>query len=117
MCSERLIMRRRLAIGAAVVTAALVITGCNANPSTPTNNSSAPPTKGGTLNILSSGTEMNFDPATSQSLAITSNGLVNRRLTAWQNGPGKPATVVPDLAGSTGKSSDGGKTWTYTLKS
>jgi peptide/nickel transport system substrate-binding protein len=109
-------MRRRLTLGAAAVAVAFAIAGCNANPSTPSNNSSAPPAKGGTLNILSSGTEMNFDPATSQSLAITSNGLVNRRLTAWQNGPGKPATVVPDLATSTGKSSDGGKTWTYTLK-
>jgi peptide/nickel transport system substrate-binding protein len=109
-------MRRRLTIGAAAAALVLAIAGCNANPSTPENNSSAPPAKGGTLDILSSGTEMNFDPATSQSLAITSNGLVNRRLTAWQNGPGKPATVVPDLATDTGRSSDGGKTWTFTLK-
>jgi peptide/nickel transport system substrate-binding protein len=109
-------MRRRLAITAAAAAAAIVIAGCNANPTTPNNNSSAPAAKGGTLNILSSGTEMNFDPATSQSLAITSNGLVNRRLTAWQNGPGKPATVVPDLATDTGKASDGGKTWTFHLK-
>lgn len=110
-------MRRRLAVSAAAVVAAIAIAGCNANPTTPSNNSSAPPTKGGTLNILSSGTEMNFDPATSQSLAITSNGLVNRRLTAWQNGPGKPSTVVPDLATDTGKSSDGGRIWTFKLKS
>lgn len=110
-------MRRRLAISAAAAAVAIVIAGCNANPSTPSNNSSAPPTKGGTLNILTSGTEMNFDPATSQSLAITSNGLVNRRLTAWQNGPGQPSRVVPDLASDTGKSSDGGKTWTFKLKS
>ncbi len=110
-------MRRRLSIGAAAAAVALVIAGCNANPTTPSSGSSAPPTKGGTLNILSSGTEMNFDPATSQSLAITSNGLVNRRLTAWQNGPGQPSTVVPDLATDTGQVSDGGKTWTFTLKS
>ncbi|MBO0810982.1 MAG: ABC transporter substrate-binding protein, partial [Microlunatus sp.] len=109
-------MRRHLGIGAAAVAVAFALAGCNANPTTPSNNSSAPPTKGGTLTILSSGTEMNFDPATSQSLAITSNGLVNRRLTAWQNGPGKPSTVVPDLASSTGKASDGGRTWTYKLK-
>lgn len=108
-------MKYRLAIGAAAIAATLAVVGCNANP-TPSNNSSAPPTKGGTLTILTASTEMNLDPATSQSLAITSNGLVNRRLTAWQNGPGKPSVVVPDLAVDTGKSSDGGKTWTYKLK-
>jgi peptide/nickel transport system substrate-binding protein len=72
--------------------------------------------KGGTLTILTSATDINWDPAKSQGLPITSLGLVERRLTTWAVQPGKPATVVPDLATDTGKVSSDGKTWTYTLK-
>lgn len=72
--------------------------------------------KGGTLNILTPQTSFHLDPATSQSLGITSMGLVARRLTTWDVEPGKTAKVVPDLATNTGVSSDDGKTWTYTLK-
>ncbi len=39
-----------------------------------------------------------------------------RRLTSWKTEPGKAAAVVPDLATDTGQVTDGGKTWTYTLK-
>jgi peptide/nickel transport system substrate-binding protein len=102
---------------AAVAVVALAATACNAN-----NNDSSPsssPTgfhQGGTLTIYSSSTEQSFDPATSQSLAITSQGLVHRRLTTWDIRPGQPPHVVPDLATNTGVPSDGGKVWTYTLK-
>jgi peptide/nickel transport system substrate-binding protein len=97
---------------------ALTATACNAN-----NNDSSPsssPTgfhQGGTLTIYSSSTEQSFDPATSQSLAITSQGLVHRRLTTWDIRPGQPPRVVPDLATNTGVPSHGGRVWTYTLKS
>jgi peptide/nickel transport system substrate-binding protein len=109
---------KRIAIGIAAAATVLAVAACNANPSQSSSSGgqTTAATKGGTLTILSSGTEMDLDPAKSQSLAITSNGLVNRRLTAWQNGPGKPSTVVGDLATDTGKSSDGGKTWTYKLQ-
>ena len=108
---------KRIAIGIAAAAAVLAVAACNANPEqSSSGGDTAAATKGGTLTILSSGTEMNLDPATSQSLAITSNGLVNRRLTAWQNGPGQPSKVVSDLATDTGTPSDGGKTWTYKLK-
>ncbi|SDS86046.1 ABC transporter substrate-binding protein [Microlunatus soli] len=109
---------KRIAIGIAAAATVLAVAACNANPEQPSGSGgqTAAATKGGTLTILSSSDELDFDPATSQSLAITSNGLVNRRLTAWQNGPGKPATVVSDLAADTGKATDGGKTWTFKLK-
>jgi peptide/nickel transport system substrate-binding protein len=102
-------------VGLAVV--GLAATACNAN-----NNDSSPsssPTgfhQGGTLTIYSSLTEQSFDPATSQSLAITSQGLVHRRLTTWDIEPGQEPKVVPDLATNTGVPSKGGRVWTYTLK-
>lgn len=71
---------------------------------------------GGTLTILTSATQINLDPAKSQNLAITTLGLIERRLTTWDIRPGQPAKVVPDLATDTGTPSDDGKTWTYTLK-
>lgn len=110
-------MKRRSAVGALALTLAtgLVLSGCNANPQH-SDSATAPVHKGGTLTILSSQSEMNLDPAKSQSLAITSEGLVERRLTTWDISPDKPAKVVPDLATNTGTPSDGGKTWTFTLK-
>ncbi|MCJ1714644.1 ABC transporter substrate-binding protein [Microbacterium sp. M1A1_1b] len=110
-------MRRpkRLTITAAVAAAAaLVLTGCSGGGAS--DDASSGTSKGGTLNILTPQTALHFDPATSQSLGITSMGLVARRLTTWSVEPGKTAKVVPDLATNTGDSSDGGKTWTYHLK-
>ena len=108
---------RASALVAGLAVVALAATACNAN-----NNDSSPsasPTgfhQGGTLTIYSSSTEQSFDPATSQSLAITSQGLVHRRLTTWDVEPGQEPKVVPDLATNTGTPSDGGRVWTYHLK-
>jgi peptide/nickel transport system substrate-binding protein len=109
-------MKRSATARVLLAAGALLLAGCNANPSTPSGTSSAPVTKGGDLTILTAATEMSFDPAKSQSLAITSLGLVERRLTTWDITPGQPAKPVPDLATTTGEASNGGKTWTYTLK-
>ncbi|MFK3984333.1 ABC transporter substrate-binding protein [Micromonospora sp. NPDC050397] len=111
-------MRRPGTLGALALTALLALTGCNANSQDGSDGGSTATgtTPGGTLNILSASTDINFDPAKSQNLAVTTLGLVLRRLTTWDVQPGKPAQVVPDLATDTGQSSDGGKTWTYTLK-
>ncbi|MFJ3029231.1 ABC transporter substrate-binding protein [Curtobacterium sp. NPDC087080] len=106
---------KRLTITAAVAAAAaLVLTGCSGGGAS--DDASTGTSKGGTLDILTAQTALHWDPATSQSLGITSMGLVARRLTTWDVQPGKTAKVVPDLATTTGESSDGGKTWTYTLK-
>ena len=108
---------RTSALVAGLAVVALAATACNAN-----NNDSSPsasPTgfhQGGTLTIYSSSTEQSFDPAISQSLAITSQGLVHRRLTTWDVEPGQEPKVVPDLATNTGTPSDGGRVWTYHLK-
>jgi peptide/nickel transport system substrate-binding protein len=106
---------KRLTIIAAVAAAAaLVLTGCSGGGAS--DDASSGTSKGGTLNILTPQESFHLDPATSQSLGITSLGLVARRLTTWDVEPGKTAKVVPDLATNTGDSSDGGKTWTYHLK-
>ncbi|GAA1428128.1 ABC transporter substrate-binding protein [Microlunatus lacustris] len=110
-------MKRATTVGALLAATTLLLAGCNANPTTPsTSGSSAPVTRGGDLTILTAQTELSFDPAKSQSLAITSLGLVERRLTTWDITPGQEARYVPDLATDTGTPSNGGKTWTYTLK-
>ncbi|MCL2516381.1 MAG: ABC transporter substrate-binding protein [Microbacteriaceae bacterium] len=99
------------ATAAALVAAALVLTGCTSHGAT---NSAK---TGGTLTLLTSASTVSLDPASSQNLATTTLGLLDRRLTTWDVQPGKDAKVVPDLATDTGRVSDGGKTWTYTLKS
>lgn len=104
------------AIAAAALVAVLGLSACNANPSGTAADSNAPVNKGGTLNILTAATEINLDPAKSQNLAITTLGLIERRLTTWDVAKDGPAKVVPDLATDTGQPSDGGKTWTFTLK-
>ncbi|MBB2946793.1 peptide/nickel transport system substrate-binding protein [Actinoplanes lutulentus] len=71
---------------------------------------------GGTLRILSAADDVDFDPARSSSSAISLPSLVLRRLNTWDARPGKPTLVTPDLATDTGRSDDGGRTWTHTLK-
>ncbi|RKT54779.1 ABC transporter substrate-binding protein [Saccharothrix australiensis] len=105
--------RRRLAVATAMA-GVLALTACGANQA-PQGAGQATATRGGTLRILSEGQTVNFDPAKSGSLAITSLGLVHRRLTGWLNKPGEQARVVPDLADA-GKTDDGGRTWTFTLQ-
>jgi peptide/nickel transport system substrate-binding protein len=99
------------AAAAAAVAAVLILTGCSSNGSTASSKS------GGTLTLLTPASTVSLDPASSQNLATTTLGLLDRRLTTWDVQPGKDAKVVPDLATNTGTPSDDGKTWTYTLKS
>ena len=109
-------MKRHGVAGAIAVIAALAATACNANPKTGNATASASTVKGGTLTVLTAQTNINLDPAKSQNLAITTLGLLLRRLTTWDIQPGKVAKVVPDLATDTGVGSADGKTWTYHLK-
>lgn len=94
----------------------VLLTACNANPSQASAAAGTTTKPGGTLYALYDGSNTHFDPAQSQSLATTTSGLVHRRLTAWDLPVGQVAKVAPDLATDTGRSSDNGTTWTYTLK-
>lgn len=105
--------RRAFLTGLTSLTLTLAACGANSRGSAP---ASGTPSAGGTLYVLSSDTDVNWDPARSQSLAVTSLGLVHRRLTTWELSPGGEPRVVPDLATDTGTVSADGLTWTYTLK-
>ena len=108
---------------AALTTLSLALAGCGssatglggANASNGSNTQAAP-TKGGTLTVLTSGTSINLDPASSQNLATTTGGMIHRRLNEWKVSKNGDAELVPDLATNTGKPSENGKVWTFTLK-
>jgi peptide/nickel transport system substrate-binding protein len=111
-------MRRITRAVAVAAVLALAAAACNANNKTAsTGGSTAAAEQGGTWHILTTSKEISLDPAKSQNLGISSIHLVLRGLTSWKTSPDKAAEVVPDLATDTGQVSDGGKTWTYKLKS
>ncbi len=74
---------------------------------------------GGVVKYSLSSTPDSFDPGnTYYAFVWDSSRLWARALTTFKPLPGKPGLVlVPDLATSLGKPSDGGKTYTYTLRS
>jgi peptide/nickel transport system substrate-binding protein len=74
-------------------------------------------TPGGTLRVVS-GPVDTYDPTRSYQLGIWDlMRLYTRQLVTYPAGPGAAgARVVPDLATSLGRTTDGGRTWTYTLK-
>jgi len=113
-------MRKHIVLtGSAVIALTALLAACGGanNSSGPGTPASAPADKGGTLTILDSETSLTLDPAQSWSLAVTSSGLLWRRLTTWKIEPTGVPKVVPDLATSDGTPSDGGRVWTYHLKS
>lgn len=74
--------------------------------------------QGGTLRFANSGDWDSLDPADTY-LTYSWNFIRNygRALVMFKSAPGQQgATLVPDLAESLGRSSDGAKTWTYTLR-
>lgn len=74
--------------------------------------------KGGTLRMALSDDWDSLDPGdTYYAFAWDFARLYGRSLTSFKSAPGQEgSTIVPDLAESLGKPSDGGKTWTYTLR-
>jgi peptide/nickel transport system substrate-binding protein len=74
--------------------------------------------KGGTLRMAISDDWDSVDPGdTYYGFSWNFDRLYARALTTFKPAPGQAGTqIVPDLAESLGKSSDGGKTWTYTLR-
>ena len=73
--------------------------------------------RGGTLRLVS-GTVDSLDPARSYSPGVWNvMRLYTRQLVAYAPRPGAEGTrVVPDLATAPGRTTDGGRTWTYTLR-
>lgn len=108
-------MHRRRFVVATLVTG-LLLAACGANEGSGPAGAAAEVAPGGTLHLLTDSSRIEWDPAKSSSLPITTLSLVHRRLTSWQVTPGGPAEIVPDLATDTGTPSDNGRTWTFRLK-
>lgn len=116
--------RRASVIAVTALAGSLVLASCNANSrgssasgsSSGGHGATAAAKHGGTLYQYSSQKELHWDPAMSQNLGTSSIHLIVRGLTAWKTSPTGDTQLVPDLATTTGKASDGGKTWTFTLK-
>lgn len=73
--------------------------------------------EGGTIRVYQEDDISHLDPGqiyVSDARQLAS--IVHRRLTTFKQADDGSLTVVGDLATDPGKSSDGGKTWTYTLK-
>ncbi|MFC0106910.1 ABC transporter substrate-binding protein [Kibdelosporangium aridum] len=72
--------------------------------------------KGGNINVLWRQDLAHYDPAVSQASPDNSVlEMISRRLTMYRI-DGDKTTLVGDLATNTGETSDGGKTWKFTLK-
>ncbi|MFI1769041.1 ABC transporter substrate-binding protein [Streptomyces sp. NPDC020800] len=77
------------------------------------------PKKGGTLTVLANADFAHLDPARNWVMPNMDFGirLLYRTLTTFAAAPGKAGgKIVPDLATDLGRPSDGGRTWTFTLK-
>jgi peptide/nickel transport system substrate-binding protein len=123
------VSRRRAVLLA--VCAALLLGGCDTGTSAPaldpaavkgidtgTTGVRAPSTRtGGTLRLVT-GTVDSLDPARSYSPGVWNvMRLYTRQLVAYAPRPGTDgARTVPDLATAPGRTTDGGRTWTYTLR-
>ncbi|MFE6746956.1 ABC transporter substrate-binding protein [Kitasatospora purpeofusca] len=77
------------------------------------------PVKGGTLTVLTNQDFAHLDPARNWTLPQMDFGtrLIYRTLVTFKAEPGDAGNqIVPDLATDTGRPSDGGKTWSFTLR-
>ncbi len=126
--------RTQLALATAVVAAlALGASGCSdpkkgansgpsaANPAAANDGKTlgGTPVKGGTLTVLSNQDFAHLDPARNWVMPAMDFGtrLLYRTLVTFKAEPGKGGSeLVPDLATDLGTPSNGGKTWTFTLK-
>ncbi|HET7724519.1 MAG TPA: ABC transporter substrate-binding protein [Propionibacteriaceae bacterium] len=117
-------MKRRTFVAGVAGTAGLALSAaaCSGNSSTTTGSSAsaAGAVKGGTLNILMSTQVEHWDP---QRVYVgvniaTGNRMFTRTLVSWTQTTSdtEQAKLVADLATDTGKVSEDGKTWTFTLK-
>ncbi|TSB25989.1 ABC transporter substrate-binding protein [Streptomyces benahoarensis] len=121
-------MRRSVPVAAiAAITSAGLLAGCTGGAGSTASGKAnaategivnASDAKGGTVTYAMSDAPESFDPGnTYYAFVYNFSRLYARSLTTFKPGPGpKGNEIVPDLAESKGKSSDGGKTWTYKLR-
>ena len=119
--TERRQMKRSTMLVGLALSGTLVLTACSGNA---TGSAQAPagpgakPAQGGVVQVLANAGFSHLDPARGFDGGVNNfYRLIYRTLTTQGAAPGAEGTkIVPDLATDTGRPSDGGKTWTFTLK-
>ena len=112
-------LNSRTKFGVVVAAAALLLSACGGGSGT-SSGGTGEASQGGTITFLTIAEQFNHvDPQrnyTGQDLAFF-GGFVNRTLTsyAYEQGPAG-AELVADMATDTGTTTDGGKTWSFTLR-
>lgn len=97
---------------------ALTAAACGGGEEDPQSAPTADVPKGGTLKLLSVADFEHLDPQRAYvSNALNAGRLIYRTLTTFKSASGAEGNeIVGDLAKDTGAPSDGGKTWTFTLR-
>ena len=110
--------RRLAALGVLVV---LTGTACSSGDSGEATTPASPPARGGTLSVLNQVPVRTWDPQRMYDPATMSfaGRVFERTLTTFGSGhsAAEQSKLVPDLATDTGRMSDGGRTWKFTLRS
>lgn len=106
------------AVGLALALTATACGGGGDTDNEAANDPAAEGKKGGTLYILNAADFEHLDPARNYvGTAWDMSRVFIRTLNTYKAAPGDQGSeIVPDLATDTGRSSDGAKTWTFTLK-
>ncbi|HEX6919146.1 MAG TPA: ABC transporter substrate-binding protein [Actinomycetes bacterium] len=110
---------RAAALGAVLALTATACGGGDGGDNKGDSGQAAKGKKGGTLNVLMVADFEHLDPQRNYVSSALNFGsrLLYRSLTGYKSVSGPDgSTLVPDLATDLGKSSDGNKTWTFTLK-
>ncbi|WP_433021464.1 ABC transporter substrate-binding protein [Kribbella sp. CA-294648] len=114
-------MKRSTMLAGLLLSGSLALTACSGNATGAAKNSAGPggpAATGGTVQVLANAGFSHLDPVRGFDGGVNNfYRLIYRTLTTQGAAPGAEGTkIVPDLATDTGKPSDGGKTWTFTLK-
>lgn len=115
-------MLRRHGVTAGAVAAMLGLAACSSGGGQGEGvRSTGPAQRGGTLHVLNAGAMSSWDPQRIYAAADMSaaNRLFSRTLTTFAPGatPAQQRTLAADLARDTGTTPDGGRTWSFALRS
>jgi len=114
-------MKRSTMLVGLVLSGTLALSACSGDASGSGQTSGGPggeAATGGTVQVLANAAFSHLDPVRGFDGGVNNfYRLIYRTLTTQGAAPGAEGTkVLPDLATDAGKPSDGGKTWTFTLK-